>query len=328
MNDHQLGAALRQQVLSDLQRGRGAEGRRLQAVAGDLCGEGQSNLLPALRHLVMSAAFASAATQNPPLSDARLKPRLMQEVEDVFTPAICRRMESVVGGLLDLPAKGASAPAAPRPESFPVPVSAAVTPVPEPTLATAQAPSPASRSGSSVLLSFLAFLTGGLAVALVGAVVLLRYSPGDSVKNPSATRPSTPPPPLAQPTKPPEEPSLPTPDPPTTPRPSADTDLAIASIRGLYGALNTRAYDQARQFFAGAAGDQFDPAFFNQFERVSVEDLRETAQEGSSVTLQGLVTFVYPDGTFQTESRSFTVDTATSPALITASEFGGVIKAR
>jgi hypothetical protein len=318
MNDHQLGAALRQQVLSDLQRGRGAEGRRLQAVAGDLCGEGQSNLLPALRHLVMSAAFASAASQNPPLSEARLQQRLMQEVEEVFTPAICRRMESVMGGLLDLPAKGASTPTATKPAA-PAPAPAAATPVPAPA---------SSRGGNSVLLGFLAFLTGGLAVALVGAVVLLRYSPQGSVENPSATRPSTPPPPVARPTTPPEEPSLPTPEPPTTPMPSADTDLAIASIRGLYGALNTRAYDQARQFFAGAAGDQFDPAFFNQFERVSVEDLRETAQEGSTVSLQGLVTFVYPDGSSQTESRSFTVDTASTPALITASEFAGVIKAR
>jgi hypothetical protein len=41
-----------------------------------------------------------------------------------------------------------------------------------------------------------------------------------------------------------------------------------------------------------------------------------------------VVTFVYPDGTSQSESRSFTVDTATNPALITGSSFGQVMRGR
>jgi hypothetical protein len=41
-----------------------------------------------------------------------------------------------------------------------------------------------------------------------------------------------------------------------------------------------------------------------------------------------VVTFAYPDGSVQSESRRFTVDTASTPALIIASDFGGVIKAR
>ena len=328
MNDHQLGAALRQQVLSDLQRGRGAEGRRLQAVAGDLCGEEQIKLLPALRHLVLSAAFASAASQTPPLSGSRLLPRLMQELEEVFNPAICRRMESVVGGLLDLPPKDAPAVAIPMANAVArVPAtrrpgrSASVKPV----------PAPASRGGgNNALLGFLAFLTGGLAVALVGAVLLLQQSPQSNVESPSTPRPrSEPAVTAAKPSTPPQEPSLPEPQPLTPPQPpAANTDQAIASVQGLYAALSSKAYDQARRFFGGAAADQFDPAFFNQFERVSVADLRETSQEGSSVTLEGLVTFVYPDGSVQSESRRFTLDTSSTPALITASDFGGVIKAR
>jgi hypothetical protein len=46
------------------------------------------------------------------------------------------------------------------------------------------------------------------------------------------------------------------------------------------------------------------------------------------VSLHGVVTFVYPDGSTQSESRSFVVDTATQPALITASGFNQVLKAR
>ncbi|MCX5932118.1 MAG: hypothetical protein NTW83_09915 [Cyanobacteria bacterium] len=307
MNDHQLGVALRQQVLSDLQQGRGTEGRRLQALAGDLCGEEQLKLLPALRHLLLSAAFASAVSQSPPLGGSRLQPRLMQELEEVFNPTICQRMESVVEGLL-----GQS-------------LAEARDSVSEP------APAPASRGGgNNALLSGLAFLSGGLAVALVGAVLLLRQSPPSSVEIPSTPRPrAVSPAPSAKPVAPPQQPNLPEPEPITPPQPpAANTDQAIAAVEGLYAALSGKSYDQARRFFGGTAADQFDPAFFNQFERVSVADLRETGQEGSIVTLQGVVTFSYPDGSVQSESRRFSVDTASTPALITASEFGGVIKAR
>ncbi|QPN55923.1 hypothetical protein I1E95_12340 [Synechococcus sp. CBW1107] len=343
MNDHQLGAALRQQVLSDLQHGRGAEGRRLQALAGDLCGEEQIKLLPALRHLVLSAAFTSAASQSPPLSGSRLLPRLMQELEEVFNPAICTRMERVVEGLLDLPPREAPdpptatmpmpstesrSPAARRPARS-VPVKPVVKTMPAPVTPSVQVP--ASRGGGShALLGVLAFLTGGLAVALVGAVMLLQQPPRSNLESPSTPRPSPAPAvTTAKPVTPPREPSLPEPEPTTPPQPpAANTDQAIASVQGLYAALSGKAYNQARQFFGGAAADQFDPAFFNQFERVSVSDLRETGQEGSSVTLEGVVTFAYPDGSVQSESRRFTVDTASTPALIIASDFGGVIKAR
>jgi serine/threonine-protein kinase len=350
MNDHQLGAALRQQVLSDLQRGRGAEGRRLQALAGDLCGEEQIKLLPALRHLMLSAAFASAASQSPPLSDTRLLPRLMQELEEVFNPAICQRMERVVGGLLGQPPKDASsssstpisAPNSAPPAAAAMPNAAArikaarrsavpapVTPLQPP--ATPPLRAPARRGGgSNALLGVLAFLTGGLAVALVGALVLLQKSPPSTVDSPSTPRPRSESPTTAEkPATPPQQPSLPEPEPITAPQPPpANTDQAIASVQGLYAALSGKTYDQARRFFGGAAADQFDPAFFDQFEQVSVSDLQETSQDGSTVTLRGLVTFVYPDGSVQTESRRFSVDTATTPALITASDFGGVVKAR
>ncbi|MCP9800719.1 hypothetical protein [Synechococcus sp. RedBA-s] len=307
MNDHQLGVTLRQQVLSNLQQGRGTEGRRLQALAGDLCGEEQLKLLPALRHLLLSAAFASAVSQSPPLDGSRLQPRLMQELEEVFNPSICQRMESVVEGLL-----GQS-------------LAKARDSVSEP------APAPASQGGgNNALLSGLAFLSGGLAVALVGAVLLLRQSPPSSVEIPSTPRPrAVAPAPSAKPLAPPQQVNLPEPEPITPPQPpAANIDQAIAAVEGLYAALSGKSYDQARSFFGGTAADQFDPAFFNQFERVSVADLRETGQEGFLVTLQGVVTFAYPDGSVQSESRRFSVDTASTPALITASEFGGVIKAR
>lgn len=301
---------------------------------------------------MLSAAFASAASQSPPLSDTRLLPRLMQELEEVFNPAICQRMERVVGGLLGQPPKDVSsssststsisAPSSALAAAAAMPNAAArikaarrsavpapMTPLQPPATPPLQAPA-RRGGGSNALLGLLAFLTGGLAVALVGAVVLLQKSPPSTVESPSTPRPRSESPATAEkPAIPPQEPSLPEPEPITAPQPPpADTDQAIASVQGLYAALSSKTYDQARRFFGGAAADQFDPAFFDQFKQVSVSDLQETSQDGSTVTLRGLVTFVYPDGSVQTESRRFSVDTATTPALITASDFGGVVKPR
>ena len=73
------------------------------------------------------------------------------------------------------------------------------------------------------------------------------------------------------------------------------------------------------------AADQFEPTFFNQFARVTVADLRETSSTGSMINLEGVVTFVYRNGNLQTETRTFTVDTRSTPPMITASEFGRVL---
>ena len=108
----------------------------------------------------------------------------------------------------------------------------------------------------------------------------------------------------------------------------AATATATATVERLYAALNARDTEAARRLFTAAAADQFDPAFFNQFSRVAVTQLRPTATNGSQVMLEGLVTFTYPDGTRQIETRSFRVDTATDPAQIVASGFGQVIQAR
>jgi len=122
MNDHQLGSRLRQQILADLQRGIDRDGRGLQALVGDFCGDDELPLLPALRYLVLSPAFTNALGQTPPLAaDTALQLRLQRELEPMFSRAICQRMGMVVGGLLALPEpsvaiaepRGAGAPARP-----------------------------------------------------------------------------------------------------------------------------------------------------------------------------------------------------------------------
>jgi len=311
MNDHELGAALRRQVLADLERGRPCDGRRLQALVGDFCGDSQSALLPALRYLVMTPACGNALSQLPPLpADGRLLLRLQQELSSVFTAAICDRMEAVLRGLLALPAAGSAASAAPEPQPQPQPETAAAL-VPPP---------PAAGQG---LVAALGFLAGVLAVGLAGLLTWLlvnrqalplRPQTGGSLEAPQGQ-------PVAEPS--PIN---------TTPPPAPDLNAvalgnAIASVQQLYADLSSGNIDAARQLFSSTAADQFDPAFFSQFQRVRVADLREISRTGALLTLQGVVTFLYPDGSSQSEARTFVVDTASQPALITASSFQQVVKA-
>jgi len=314
MNDHQLGTALRRQVLADLERGLSCDGRRLQALVGDYCGDSQGALLPALKYLVMTPACANALSQQPPLpADGRLLLRLQQELSSVFTPAICTRMEAVLRGLLALPestpAPGAGAPAA-APEPAP--------PVTEPP----PAPAPAVPGSGQGLVAALGFLAGVLAVGLAGVVGWLLFNrqaltllPQPATEQAVGSAPST-------------EGATPGPIPPAPDLQQAALENAIATVQQLYSDLSNGNGEAARQRIGAGAADQFDLAFFSQFQRVGVSDLREIGRSGALVSLEGVVTFVYPDGSSQSESRSFVVDTATQPALITASGFNQVLRAR
>lgn len=62
------GPAPARQILEDLARNQASDGRRLQALLSDFCGDRQAVLLPALRHLVQSAGFNRALQQQPPLA--------------------------------------------------------------------------------------------------------------------------------------------------------------------------------------------------------------------------------------------------------------------
>ena len=314
MNDHQLGTALRRQVLADLERGLSCDGRRLQALVGDYCGDSQGALLPALKYLVMTPACANALSQQPPLpADGRLLLRLQQELSSVFTPAICTRMEAVLRGLLALP-ESAPAPGAGAPAAAPEPAPPVSEPPP--------APAPAVPGSGQGLVAALGFLAGVLAVGLAGVVGWLLFNrqaltllPQPATEQAVGTAPST-------------EGATPGPIPPAPDLQQAALENAIASVQQLYSDLSNGNGEAARQRIGAGAADQFDLAFFSQFQRVGVSDLREIGLSGALVSLEGVVTFVYPDGSSQSESRSFVVDTATQPALITASGFNQVLRAR
>ena len=320
MNDHELGGRLRRQILSDLERGLPSDGRRLQALVGDLCGQEQLPLLPALKYLVMTPGFNHAVAQHPPLpADPRLQLRLQQELNEVFAAAISGRMEAVLRGLMGLAAASSEGIAPEAPPEHQPDLDA------EAEGETFELNAPPPSGGSRGLVAVLSFIAGVLVVGVGGGLawLLLQSSP---VRNPDVGDLS------GIPARQDPAPSAAVPPPAldleAIRREAASTAQAVASVEQLYNDLSLGNIQAARQRFGGEAADQFDPAFFSQFQRVSVDNLRELSRDGSLVTLEGLVTFVYPDGTSQSESRSFTVETATDPALITASNFGQVTRRR
>ena len=303
MNDYQLGVKLRRQILADFERGISSDVRRYQALLSDFCGDNELLLLPALKHLVQTAAFQEAVAERPPLpSETQLNLRLQQELDALFAPALCLRMADVLRGLLGLAPDGQAIPSDLQDE----PTAVVDTPV---------------RSNSGVV-AVLSFIAGVLVVGVVGALTWL------VLLNRSMT-PSTPTAPALV-SKP--EPTQTEPEPATS-EPTLDPaqlqlNQAIETVRQLYDDISLGNTAAAKQLFSPQAADQFDPAFFSQFQRVAVDNLQEVSRDGSKVTLQGVVTFVYPDGTSQAESRSFTVDTASQPGLITASSFDQVVSPR
>ena len=302
MNDYQLGVKLRRQILADFERGISSDVRRYQALLSDFCGDNELLLLPALKHLVQTAGFQEAVAERPPLpSETQLNLRLQQELDALFAPALCLRMADVLRGLLGLAPDGQDIPSALQDEP-----TAVDTPV---------------RSNSGVV-AVLSFIAGVLVVGVVGALtwlVLLNRSMTPS----TATAPAL----VSEPEPTPTEPEPATSEPKLDPA-QLQLNQAIETVRQLYDDISLGNTAAAKQLFSPQAADQFDPAFFSQFQRVAVDNLQEVSRDGSKVTLQGVVTFVYPDGTSQAESRSFTVDTASQPGLITASSFDQVVSPR
>ena len=316
MNDYQLGVKLRRQILADFERGVVSDSRRTQALLSDFCGDSQILLLPALKHLVQTAAFQEAVSTSPPLQgETQLNLRLQQELDALFAPALCLRMAEVLRGLLGMALER---------QGGPIPMAApqeAVSDNDEPE-AELEAMAPASSSNSGVV-ALLSFIAGVLVVGVVDALTwLVLFNRGVFRQDNSV--PAL----LSQPEpKKPTEPELPAAE------PAVDTNLAsrnqaIDTVRQLYDDISVGNTAAAQQLFSPKAADQFDPAFFRQFQRVAVDNLQEVNRDGSLVTLQGVVTFVYPDGSSQAESRSFMVDTSSLPALITSSSFGQVLSPR
>lgn len=165
MNDHEIGAALRERLLRDQQQGGSPDGRRLQALVGDLCGD-DPRLLPAMRYVVSWEPFLRELARRPPLADPRLALRIRQELREIFAMPVCERMDTVLNGLLAVP-ESAPAPrprraARPQREFTPQPAERTAPPAAEPRR---------GKLASVPLLCLGAFLGGGVLALVVGVVL-------------------------------------------------------------------------------------------------------------------------------------------------------------
>jgi len=105
-------------------------------------------------------------------------------------------------------------------------------------------------------------------------------------------------------------------------------DQAVNTVRRLYLELTDRQFTRAMEYVSPDIEWQFKADFFNQFDRVTVQDLKDSGITGSTVNLNGTVTFVWPDGSIQRERRSFSVNTSTTPPKVVSTEYGGIVQSR
>lgn len=317
MTPHDIGKQLRVLVTQDRQAGQAVNVQRLQAVVSDLCGAEHGDLVAPLRYLILSAPFASAAGQEPPLAGRPLLQRLQNELAQMYAAPICARLQPVLEGMLGLPSSS---------------VASATTPS---VAARAAAPAAPVRGGTTGINGDLLLLCGALLVSLAGitGLWLLQRPRAGTGQAPEAASPA-----IGTPSAVPQAAAVPEIPPPPEP---AGTEVPIqsgsdpaavsrsqVSVERLVASLSRKEFAEAQPLIGPAAADQFDSTFYSQFAAVNLEDLRLTGQRGSLVDLEGVMVFRWPDGSRQRESRRFTVDSSSDPARIVSSDFERVLETR
>lgn len=115
-----------------------------------------------------------------------------------------------------------------------------------------------------------------------------------------------------------------------TPAPPIDLtpDTAQTALTTFYEHLSNQSWEQALAQTSGTVAQQFNPDFFRQFQRVSVENLQVQTQTPESIEFLGQNTYTYNDGSIQTEERTFTVQLVDGQPRIVDSAFVRVMKHR
>ncbi|MCU0537855.1 MAG: protein kinase, partial [Hydrococcus sp. Prado102] len=107
-----------------------------------------------------------------------------------------------------------------------------------------------------------------------------------------------------------------------------DENDAIAFLEELYVLLSNKSFERARLAYGSRLATQFNPNFFTQFQRITINNLQKTSQTNSSINFIGENTYYYLDGSTQKEQRSYTVSEINGELKVTNSKFIKVTKSR
>ncbi len=111
-------------------------------------------------------------------------------------------------------------------------------------------------------------------------------------------------------------------------QPELTAAVARSTVDEFYQYLSNQSWDQAKALSAETLADQFDPNFFQQFQRISAENLQVMRQTRDRVELIGQNTYFYDDGTTQLEDRTYMVELVGGQPRIVDSKFVRVVKPR
>ena len=123
----------------------------------------------------------------------------------------------------------------------------------------------------------------------------------------------------------------PTPSAPASPQyinPIQRQKEARETIISLYSLISQKDFGKAITLYSPNLANQFDSTFFNQFQRVTIDELAIISTTEKSITFQGLNTYFWKDNSSQQEKRSFVVSLADSSPKIVASEFIEIVRIR
>jgi serine/threonine protein kinase, bacterial len=107
-----------------------------------------------------------------------------------------------------------------------------------------------------------------------------------------------------------------------------DEDEARDFLGDLYNLLSEKDFEEAKLAYSPRLVASFDPNFFTQFERISIENLQTIAKSNNSIEFIGENTYYYLDGSRQKEKRSYTIQVLNGELKITDSQFIKVTKPR
>ncbi|WP_404790448.1 protein kinase [Altericista sp. CCNU0014] len=105
-------------------------------------------------------------------------------------------------------------------------------------------------------------------------------------------------------------------------------EAAQNTVESFYRYISNKNWDAAHSLFGAKLAQQFEPSFYQQFQQVTVKNLKIIDRSAENISLIGQNTYFYPNGSTQLEERTYVVEMINGQPYITDSSFIRVIKTR